>query len=294
MELSQFSQPQIFLFAVLAGILTGILYDVFRLLRTAGLNSLLHTVIQDIVFMCCFAVIAFLFAIAFNQGEVRFFTLLGHICGLLAYRYTIGILTGRLFESIACLLRKIKAFTGSILRKAYGLCKKLKEKFAKKAVFFRQNNKKNRKNDLQPDSAMVYNKKKYGFHPRFIRKGKGKNMADMQDKEKVIQEVDLDESKKQNKQKKKKKSFLLYIALIAFSVYAVVTLVNQQLQINQKESELDELENSIVVQEVKNKEISKVYNSDDKDNAKYIEKFAREEFDYANKDERIFINIAGD
>lgn len=147
---------------------------------------------------------------------------------------------------------------------------------------------------MQPDSAMVYNKKKYGFHPRFIRKGKGKNMAGMQDKEKVIQEVDLDESKKQNKQKKKKKSFLLYIALIAFSVYAVVTLVNQQLQINQKESELDELENSIVVQEVKNKEISKVYNSDDKDNAKYIEKFAREEFDYANKDERIFINIAGD
>lgn len=142
MELSQFSQPQIFLFAVLAGILTGILYDVFRLLRTAGLNSLLHTVIQDIVFMCCFAVVAFLFAIAFNQGEVRFFTLLGHICGLLAYRYTIGILTGRLFESIAFLLRKIKAFTGSVLRKAYGLFKKLKEKFAKKAVFFRHNNKK--------------------------------------------------------------------------------------------------------------------------------------------------------
>ena len=32
--------------------------------------------------------------------------------------------------------------------------------------------------------------------------------------------------------------------------------------------------------DVKIKEISEVYNSDDKDNAKYIEKFAREEFDY--------------
>ena len=174
MELTQFSQPQIFLFAVLAGILTGILYDVFRLLRTAGLNSLLHTVIQDIVFMCCFAVIAFLFAIAFNQGEVRFFTLLGHICGLLAYRYTIGIVTGRLFESVAVLLRKIKSVTGRVIRKIYGLIQKINEKFTKKAVSFRQNNKKNRKNDLQPDSAMVYNKKKYGFHPRFVMKGKGK------------------------------------------------------------------------------------------------------------------------
>lgn len=174
LELTQFSQPQIFLFAVLAGILAGILYDVFRLLRTAGLNSLLHTVIQDIVFMCCFAVVAFLFAIAFNQGEVRFFTLLGHIVGLLAYRYTIGVVTGKLFESIALLLRKIKSFTGRVMRKVYGIIQKITGKFSKKVVFFQQNNKKNRKNDLQPDSAMVYNKKKYRFHPRFIMKGKGK------------------------------------------------------------------------------------------------------------------------
>lgn len=119
-------------------------------------------------------------------------------------------------------------------------------------------------------------------------------MAGLQDKEKIIQEVDLDETKKQKIQKKKKKNIILYIALIGFSIYAVVTLVNQQMQINQKTAELEEVENSIMVQEVKNKEISKVYNSDDKENAKYIEKFAREEFDYANKDERIFINIAGD
>ena len=69
-------------------------------------------------------------------------------------------------------------------------------------------------------------------------------MADMQDKEKVIQEVDLVESKKQKQQKKKKKNFIIYIALIAFSVYAVVTLVNQQIQINQKKAEYDELVDS--------------------------------------------------
>lgn len=127
-----------------------------------------------------------------------------------------------------------------------------------------------------------------------LERGIVKNMADVQDHEKIIQEVDLDETKKQKIQKKKKKNIILYIALIGFSIYAVVTLVNQQMQINQKTSELEEVENSIMVQEVKNKEISKVYNSNDKENAKYIEKFAREEFDYANKDERIFINIAGD
>ena len=68
-------------------------------------------------------------------------------------------MTGRLFESVAVLLRKLKSFTGRVIRKAYGLFQKIGGGFAKKAVFFRKNNKKNRKNDLQPDSAMVYNKK---------------------------------------------------------------------------------------------------------------------------------------
>lgn len=174
MDISQFSQPQIFLFAVLAGIIVGVLYDVFRLLRTAGLDSLLHTVIQDVVFMCCFAVIAFFFAIAFNGGEVRVYTLLGHMCGLLAYRYTVGVLTGRLFKSIALLLRKIKAVCLRICKKLYGSYKVIELKISKKAVLFYKNNKKKKKNDLKVNSPMVYNRKKYKFLPHVFRKGNRK------------------------------------------------------------------------------------------------------------------------
>lgn len=174
MDVTQFSQPQIFLFAVLAGFLVGVVYDVFRLLRTAGLNSLLHTVIQDIVFMCCFAVIAFFFAIAIGGGEIRVYTLLGHLCGLVAYRYTIGLLTGRLFESVALLLRKIKLLCARICKKLYGSYKVIELKISKKAVSFYKNNKKKKKNDLKVNSTMVYNKKKYKFLPHVFRKGKRK------------------------------------------------------------------------------------------------------------------------
>nr|WP_305119695.1 MULTISPECIES: septum formation initiator family protein [unclassified Ruminococcus] len=79
-----------------------------------------------------------------------------------------------------------------------------------------------------------------------------------------------------------------------FAVYAVVTLISQQVQINRKQSELSQLEDKILIQEVKNGEVEKVYNSDDKENEEYIRRIAREELGYAEPDERVFINIAGE
>ena len=37
-----------------------------------------------------------------------------------------------------------------------------------------------------------------------------------------------------------------------------------------------------------------MYNSDDKENEEYIRRIAREELGYAEPDERVFINIAGE
>lgn len=133
-----------------------------------------------------------------------------------------------------------------------------------------------------------------GSIPVSLGREREKTWPTCRTKKKSSRKLTWSKAKSKSSKKKKKKNFIIYIALIAFSVYAVVTLVNQQIQINQKKAEYDELVDSSYVWDVKIKEISEVYNSDDKDNAKYIEKFAREEFDYANKDERIFINIAGD
>ena len=96
------------------------------------------------------------------------------------------------------------------------------------------------------------------------------------------------------KKTKKKRNIVFGVLLGVFAAYAVVTLISQQVQINQKQSELSELEDKILIQEVKNGEVEEVYNSDDKENEEYIRRIAREELGYAEPDERVFINIAGE
>ena len=66
------------------------------------------------------------------------------------------------------------------------------------------------------------------------------------------------------KKPKKKRNIVFGVLLGVFAAYAVVTLISQQVQINQKQSELSELEDKILIQEVKNGEVEEVYNSDDK------------------------------
>lgn len=96
------------------------------------------------------------------------------------------------------------------------------------------------------------------------------------------------------KKPKKKRNIIFGVLLGLFAAYAVVTLISQQIQINQKQSELSELEDKILIQEVKNGEVEAVYNSDEDKNEEYIKKIARDQLGYAEPDERVFINIAGE
>lgn len=109
----------------------------------------------------------------------------------------------------------------------------------------------------------------------------------------ILKEVNLEPTKLEKSKKNKKRNIVLYVVLSLFTVYAIVTLVNQQLQINQAKDTLNDLQSKIDIVELNNEEIKKVYNSDEKESAEYIEKIAREQFGYAKEGERIFINIAG-
>ena len=101
-----------------------------------------------------------------------------------------------------------------------------------------------------------------------------------------------------SKKPRKRRNWILYIAVIAFSLYIVVTIVDQQIQISNAKAELEELNNEIAIQEIKNEELKQVaeaVESDDLDMfADYIEKVAREDLDYVKSGEVVFINIAGD
>lgn len=87
---------------------------------------------------------------------------------------------------------------------------------------------------------------------------------------------------------------LLYIAIIGFAFYAVITIINQSVQIAEKKSEYEELQQQINVVEIQTGYIKKVQNYKGDDLKEYIEKIAKDELGYINEGERIFINVAGE
>lgn len=94
------------------------------------------------------------------------------------------------------------------------------------------------------------------------------------------------------KTKKYKGSFLLKFALLCFAAFVLVSLIGRQLQITEKQAELEALQQELETQNIKNAEIqnSLENNGGLKD---YAEKTARRDMDYAKPGERIFVDVGG-
>ena len=102
------------------------------------------------------------------------------------------------------------------------------------------------------------------------------------------------EEVKPKRKKRSKKYLLLYVAVFGFAVYAAFTIINQNIEINNKKSQLAELEKQIEVVEIQNDYYDEVKHYTGKDLDEYIENIAREDLDYIKNGERVFINVSGD
>ena len=94
--------------------------------------------------------------------------------------------------------------------------------------------------------------------------------------------------------KRKKRYLLLYLAIIGFAFYAVITIINQNVQIADKKSQLKDLQQQINVIEIQKQYLQKVQGYKGDELSEYMEKIAKEELGYISEGERIFINVAGD
>ncbi len=99
---------------------------------------------------------------------------------------------------------------------------------------------------------------------------------------------------KTNKSSSNFRYILLCFVVLFFVVYAVVTLVGLYSEIGDKKNELQQINNKITIQEIKNTEMDKLYNSSDEEFSEYIEQIAREDLDYIKQGERVFVNVSGD
>ena len=93
---------------------------------------------------------------------------------------------------------------------------------------------------------------------------------------------------------RKKKYILLYLAIIGFVFYAVITIINQNMKIAEKQTELQDLQQQINVVEIQTQYLEKVQNYQGDELKEYIEQIAKEDLGYLSEGERIFINVAGE
>ena len=79
------NQAYIFLIFIVNGIIIGILFDFFRILRKSFKTSDIITYIEDLLFWILTGIIILYSIFTFNDGEIRLFMFLAIAIGVIAY-----------------------------------------------------------------------------------------------------------------------------------------------------------------------------------------------------------------
>lgn len=122
-------QAVIFLYAVALGAILCTVYDVFRIIRIAFGGKITAVFVEDIIFSVIALMLTFIFVVAFNSGELRFFILLGEMIGFTLYYFTLGKLTMSVSKAIISTIKKLLNLLLMPFVKLFGLLKgKIKTK----------------------------------------------------------------------------------------------------------------------------------------------------------------------
>lgn len=84
------NQTSLFLIFTIDGVLIGIIFDIFRILRKTIKTSDFVTYIEDFLFWIITSIILFYSIFTYNNGELRFFMFLAVILGFVSYICTIS------------------------------------------------------------------------------------------------------------------------------------------------------------------------------------------------------------
>ncbi len=151
------AQTQIFFYSLGFGFLLGILYDVFRTLRTVISNSRGFVLFMDLLYFAVCAFLIFCFNMVVDSGHIRIYIALGELLGWLIYYFSFGAIAikacnavssfiKRFFRLIFKPIRIIVQKSGRKMRRFGGFCKKIIRKNDKKTKFI-----------LQKHKGIVYN-----------------------------------------------------------------------------------------------------------------------------------------
>ena len=96
------AQNQAYLFLVfsLTGVMIGILFDFFRILRRSIKTSNIITYAEDVLFWILTGLLVLYNIWYFNNGEIRIYMFLGIILGVLIYMSTLSNILVKIFSKI--------------------------------------------------------------------------------------------------------------------------------------------------------------------------------------------------
>lgn len=128
------NQAYVFLIFTVDGVLIGLLFDFFRILRKSFKTPNILTYIEDIVFWIATGIIIMYSIYVFCDGEIRWFMFVGIAIGLIIYILTLSRYIIKINVKIISILKSIiniiikpfkivLCFTKNSLRKQYNFIK---------------------------------------------------------------------------------------------------------------------------------------------------------------------------
>ena len=109
------NQASLFLIFVVNGVIIGLLFDIFRILRKSFKTSDMITIIEDILFWIITGTIILYSIFVFNNGEIRFFMFIGIFLGAMLYMLLISKYVIKVSVGIITVIKRIVSFIVKIL-----------------------------------------------------------------------------------------------------------------------------------------------------------------------------------
>lgn len=124
----EYSQEQIFIFFFIIGLILGIIFDFFRVLRKNIKTSDTVTFIEDFLFIIISLILITIGILKLNNGIIRFYLFIGIFFGILTYSLTISKLCVIIFTVIVriCIYftKNVITFVNYFLKSFKSLIKK--------------------------------------------------------------------------------------------------------------------------------------------------------------------------
>lgn len=122
MNISVYQQSINLIVFILTGIIIGVLFDIFRIMRKSFKTPDIVTYIEDIIFWILTGLILLFTIFTFNNGEIRIYIFVGLLLGLCIYMLTLSKYFVKVNILIISAIKKVLYFPIKEIVKVINMC----------------------------------------------------------------------------------------------------------------------------------------------------------------------------